>query len=71
MMGYFGRLHVVPVGVLGEENSAPQYVRALLVQEDGVGFWIWLKEMIEPHAGDHSNVFNVTRTFLHGFPFLS
>ena len=28
-MGYFGRLHIVPVGVLGEENSAPQYVRAL------------------------------------------
>ena len=28
-MGYFGRLHVVPVGVFDEENSAPQYVRAL------------------------------------------
>ena len=28
-MGYFGRLHIVPVGVLGEENSSPQYVRAL------------------------------------------
>ena len=28
-MGYFGRLHIVPVGVLGEENSAPQYVRGL------------------------------------------
>ena len=28
-MGYLGRLHIVPVGVLGEENSAPQYVRAL------------------------------------------
>ena len=26
-MGYFGRLHIVPVGVFGEENSAPQYVR--------------------------------------------
>ena len=26
-MGYFGRLHIAPVGVFGEENSAPQYVR--------------------------------------------
>ena len=37
-MGYFGRLHIVPVGVLGEKNYAPQYVRALLVQKNGVGF---------------------------------
>ena len=28
-MGYFGRLHVVPVGVLGGNNSSPQYVHAL------------------------------------------
>ena len=30
-MGYFGRLHIVPVGVLGQENSASQYVRALRI----------------------------------------
>ena len=30
-MGYFGRLHIVPVGVLGEENYASQYVRALAI----------------------------------------
>ena len=57
-MGHFGRLHVVPVGVLGEENSAPQYVRTLLVQEDGVGFLDLVEgDKIEPDAGDHSNVF--------------
>ena len=34
-MGYFGCLHIVPVGVLGEYNYAPQYVRALIVKERG------------------------------------
>ena len=52
-MGAFGRLHTVPVGVLGEENSAPQYVRALLVQKNGVGFLDLVEgDEIEPDAGD-------------------
>ena len=58
MMGHFVRLHEVPVGVLGEENSAPQYVRALLVQEDGVGFLDLVEgDEIESDAGDHGNAF--------------
>ena len=57
MIGHFGRLHVVPVGVLGQENSTPQYVRALLVQEDGVSFLDFFGDEIEPDAGDHINVF--------------
>ena len=58
MMGHFGCLHEVPVGVLGEENSAPQYVRALLVQEDRVAFLDLVEgDEIEPDAGDHSNLF--------------
>ena len=57
-MGYCGRLHIVPIGVLGEENSAPEYVRALLVQKNGVGFLdLGEGDEIEPDAGDHSNVF--------------
>ena len=28
-MGYFGRFHIVSVGVLGEGNSAPQYVHGI------------------------------------------
>ena len=28
-MGYFDRLRIVPIGVFGEEDSAPQYVRTL------------------------------------------
>ena len=57
-MGYCGRLHIVPVGVLGEENSAPEYVRALLVQKNGVDFLDLVEgDEIEPDAGDHSNVF--------------
>ena len=35
-MGYFGRLHIVPVGVFGEENSAPQYVRTLGIYAIGL-----------------------------------
>ena len=58
MMCHFGRLHVVPVGVLGEENYFPQYVHALLVQEDGVGFLDLVEgDEILPDAGEHSNVF--------------
>ena len=58
MMGHFGRLLIVPVGVLGEENSAPQYVRALLVLKNGVGFLDLVEgDEIEPDAGDHSSVF--------------
>ena len=58
MMGHFGRLRVVPVGVLDEENSAPQFVRALLVQKNGVGFLDLVEgDEIEPDAGDNSNVF--------------
>ena len=57
-MGHCGRLHIVPVGVLGEGNSAPQYVRALLVQKNGVGFLDLVEgDEIEPDAGDHSNVY--------------
>ena len=57
-MGYFGRLHIVPVGVLGEESSSPQYMRALLVQKNGVGFLDLVEgDEIEPDAVDHSNVF--------------
>ena len=68
MMGHFGRLHIVPVGVLGEDNSAPQYVRALLVQKNGVGFLDLVEgDEIEPDAEDHSNVFqrqpNITPQF--------
>ena len=49
-MGYFGRLHIVPVGVFGEENSAPQYVRTLEI------YAIALEEVIaaqmpEPSTG--------------------
>ena len=58
MIGHFGRLHVVPVGVLGEENFTPQCVRALLVQEDGVRFLDFVEgDEIELDAGDHRNVF--------------
>ena len=57
-MGYFDRLQIVPVGVLSEESSAPQYVRALLVQKNGLGFLDLVEgDEIEPDAGDHSNVF--------------
>ena len=55
---FFGRLHIVPVDVLGEENSAPQYVRALLVQKNGVGFMDLVEgDEIEPDSEDHSSVF--------------
>ena len=71
-MGYCGRLHIVPVGVLGEENSAPQYVHALVVQKNGVGFLNLVEgDEIEPDAGTTATFFNVTRTLLHGFPYLS
>ena len=39
-MGYFGRMHIVPLGVFGEENSAPQYVCSLGI------YAITLKEAI-------------------------
>ena len=68
-MGYFGRLHIVPVGVLGEENSAPQYVRALLVQKNGVGFLDLVEgDEIELDAGDHSNVFQRHPNIAPRFP---
>ena len=68
-MGYFGRLHIVPVGVLGEENSAPQYERALLVKKNGVGFLDLVEgDEIEPDAGDHSNVFQRHPNIAPRFP---
>ena len=68
-MGYCGRLHIVPVGVLGEENSAPEYVRALLVQKNGVGFLdLGEGDEIEPDAGDHSNVFQRHPNIAPRFP---
>ena len=68
-MGYFGRLHIVPVGVLGEKNYAPQYVRALLVQKNGVGFLDMVEgDEIEPDAGDHSNVFQRHPNIAPRFP---
>ena len=68
-MGYFGRLHIVPVGVLGEENSTPQYVRALLVQKNWVGFLDLVEgDEIEPDAGDHSNVFQRHPNIAPRFP---
>ena len=67
-MGYFDHFHVVPVGVLGEENSAPQYVRALLVQMNGVGFLDLVEDEIEPNAGDHSNVFQRHPNIAPRFP---
>ena len=68
-MGYFGRLNIVPVGVLGEENSAPQYVRALLVQKNGVGFLDLVEgDDIEPDAEDHSNVFQRHPNIAPRFP---
>ena len=69
MMGHFGRLHVVPVGVLGEENSAPQYVRALLVQKNGVGFLDLVEgDEIELDAGDLNNVFQRHPNIAPRFP---
>ena len=69
MMGHFGRLYIVPVGVLGEENSAPQYVRALLVQKNGVGFLDLVEgDEIEPDARDHSNVFQRHPNIAPRFP---
>ena len=68
-MGYFGRLHIVTLGVLGEENSAPQYVRALLVQKNGVGFLDLAEgDEIELDAGDHSNVFQRHPNIAPRFP---
>ena len=68
-MGYFSRLHIVPVGVLGEENSAPQYVRALLVQKNGVGLLDLVEgDEVEPDAGDHSNVFQRHPNIAPRFP---
>ena len=68
-MGYFGRLDMGPVGVLGEENSAPQYVRALLVQKNGVGFLDLVEgDDIEPDAGDHINVFSTSPNIAPRFP---
>ena len=68
-MGYFGRLHIVPVGVLGEENSSPPYVRALLVQKNGVGFLDLVEgDEIEPDARDHSNVFQRHPNIAPRFP---
>ena len=68
-MGYFGRLDIVSIGVLGEENSAPQYVRALLIQKNGVGFLDLVEgDDIEPDAGDHSNVFQRHPNIAPRFP---
>ena len=70
-MGYCGRLHIVPVGVLGEENSAPEYVRALFVQKNGVGFLDLVeRDRSNQMPGTTATFFNVTRTLLHGFPYL-
>ena len=49
-MGYFGRLHIVLVGVLGEENSAPQYVRALGIYAIALGEAI-AAQMPKPTTG--------------------
>ena len=69
MMGHFDRLHIVPVGVLGENNSAPHYVRALLVQKNGVGFLDLVEgDGIEPDVGDHSNVFQRHPNIAPWFP---
>ena len=68
-MGYLGRLHIVPVGVLGEENSGPQYVRALLVQKNEVGLLDLTEgDEIEPDAGHHSNVFQRHPNIAAQFP---
>ena len=68
-MDHLGRLHIVPVGVLGGENSAPQYVRALLVEKNGVGFLDLTEgDEIEPDAGDHSNVFQCHPSIAPRFP---
>ena len=68
-MDHFGRLHIVPVGVLGEENSPPQYVRALLVQKNGMSFLDLVEgDEIEPNAGNYSNVFQRHPNIAPRFP---
>ena len=69
-MGHFGRLHIVPVDVLGEENSAPRwYMRALFVQKNGVGLLDLVEgDEIEPDAGDHSNGFQRHPNIAPRFP---
>ena len=49
-MGYFGRLHIVPVGVFGEENYAPQYVRTLGIYAIGLEEAI-VAQMPKPTTG--------------------